>query len=347
MPVFSTPARTFPAPAYANSRHSIFAAVPKEPYAVGPSEFGVLAIEDGGFCNFMESPVVVGPDGQSVISDYSSNYHGLIRFHPHRLADCSAKARYIDGTVIAIADDVQVANIYHWISDWLPRLAFLGPRIREVYVATAGITSGFQRETLRLCGVEADRIIPLGNFEAVRAREMLVPSNLREIVHPGFTAAPWVLSYLRGTLGLGALREATTAGDAGDRLYISRADAQGRRVVNEAELMSCLEQSGYRRIVLSELPLVEQIATVARAKRVIGLHGAGLTHFAFSAAGSRLLEILPSSYGMLSFYIYAGGLGADYLTYVADRIVPGIDPSFDDVEIDVADFAARCRGFYA
>ena len=32
--------------------------------------------------------------------------------------------------------------------------------------------------------------------------------------------------------------------------------------------------------------------------------------------------------------------------YVAEQTVPGPDPSFDDVAIDIDDFAARCRTFY-
>jgi hypothetical protein len=74
---------------------------------------------------------------------------------------------------VPIADDVQLANIFHWIIDWLPRLAFLGPaaRKRDVFVATSPLTAKFQWETLRLCGVDADRIITVGNFEAIQARD--------------------------------------------------------------------------------------------------------------------------------------------------------------------------------
>jgi len=347
--VFSTPSRRFPPPHAANSRHLMFDGLPSETYAVATPDFSVLSLTDSYICHFLEAPVIVAPDGRTVVRDYSSNYSGLLHFHPRRLADCTAQARYIDGIVVPIADDVQLANIFHWIIDWLPRLAFLGPgvRKRDIYVVTSPLTAKFQWETLRLCGVDEDRVVTVGNFEAIRARQLLVPSNLGEVVHPGFTAAPWVLSYLRSTLGLGALRQASVVPKAGDRIYVSRRDASHRRIGNEDELAARLARAGYREVALSSLPLVDQIATFTNADSVVGLHGAGLIHFAFTPERARLLEILPQSYAIPTLYLLAAGLDAEYLSYVTDLVIPGSHASFDDVAIDVADFTTRCQEFLA
>lgn len=346
--VFGTPPRRFPPPRWANLRHDTFAGLPDTEYPVETPDFRILSLPDAYLCNFLEAPVVVAADGETVVADYSSNYAGLMRFHPKPLRECLAEAPYIDGTVVLIADDVQAANIFHWTIDWLPRLAPLGARSRsrDVFVATARISADFQRESLRLCGVDMDRVIPLENFGAVRAREIIVPSDVAQIVHPGSEAAPWVLDYLRATLGFGALGEAGARRDAADRIYISRRDARSRRVVNEAELVERLAQVGYREVLLSEMPLVEQIATFASASRVVAVHGAGLIHFAFTPPGARLLEILPRSYAIPTLYMLAAGMGNEYLSYVAERVVPAANPAFDDIEIDVADFEARCRDFY-
>lgn len=350
--IFATSVRRFPPPRTANIRHRIFDGVPLEEYDVATPDFRVLTVPDGYFCQFLGAPLIVAADGETVIADYSSNYAGLVHLHPRQLRDLIHSARYVEGSVVPIADDVQVANIYHWVSDWLPRLAFLGSAVSrrpDLFVATAAIGAPFQWDSLRLCGFDADRVIPLANFTAIRARELLVPSNLGTIVHPGFTAAPWVLAHLRATLGFGAAMQAIreNSGGAGDRIYISRRDARARRIVNEPALLARLAGDGYREVVLSELPLVEQVATFARARRVIGAHGAGLVHFAFSPPGARLLEILPESYGLPGHYVIAAGLGNDYLSYVAEQVVPGINVSFDDVVVDVDDFDARCRDFYA
>src|SRR5262249_17494431 len=140
--------------------------------------------------------------------------------------------------------------------------------------------------------------------------------------HPGHKAAPWVLSYLRSTLGLGAALECDTARRDDDRIYISRRDAPGRRIVNEDELMAHLAQYGYREVVLSGLPLIEQIKIFSSASRVISMHGAGLVNIAFSPRGARLVEILPKTWGMAGFYMISAGLSNDYLSYVTNDIVP-------------------------
>jgi capsular polysaccharide biosynthesis protein len=346
--LFSTPLRRFAAPGIANVRHSMFKHLPAVDYDVSTPDFSILTIPDGYVCNYLGAPVVVAADGETVIADYSSNYAGLLRFHPRHLRDCLAEAQQIDGTVVLIADDVQVANFFHWTIDWLPRLAFLGPhsRSRDVFAATAQIGADFQPESLRLCGIDRDRILPLGNFAAVRARELLVPSSIAQIAHPGFSAAPWVVTYLRATLGLGALQEVGSQGKTDGKVYVSRRDAAGRRVVNDAELVSRLRKAGYREIVLSTMPLAEQIAIFATASRVIGLHGAGLVHFAFTPPGARMLEILPASYAIPTPYILAAGMGGEYLSYVAEDVVLGPNPALDDVRIDVDDFEARCRDFF-
>ena len=111
--------------------------------------------------------------------------------------------------------------------------------------------------------------------------------------------------------------------------------------------MARLAGAGYREVALSSLPLVDQIAAFANADSVIGLHGAGLIHFAFTPPGARLLEILPQSYAIPTLYVLAAGLGGEYLSYVTDQIVPGSHPSLDDVAVDVGDFAERCRDFLA
>jgi capsular polysaccharide biosynthesis protein/SAM-dependent methyltransferase len=346
--VFGTPTRRFPPPRWANLRHETFEGLPDTDYPVETPGFRILSLPGAYLCNFLEAPAVVAADGNTVIADYSSNYAGLMRFHPKPLRECLVPAPYIDGTVVLIADDVQAANIFHWTIDWLPRLAPLGARrySPDLFVATGRIGADFQRESLRLCGIDMERVIPLENFAAVRARQIIVPSDIARIVHPGSKAAPWVLDYLRATLGFGALGEAAPRRDAAHKIYISRRDAGSRRIVNEAELSARLAKAGYREVLLSEMPLAEQIATFASASRVVAVHGAGLIHFAFTPPGARLLEILPKSYAIPTLYMLAAGMGREYLSYVAERVVAAADPAFDDIEIDVDDFEARCRDFY-
>ena len=254
------------------------------------------------------------------------------------------EAPFIDGTVIPIADDIRPLNFCHWLVDWLPRLGFLGPTAYKpsVYVLTTPLVANFQRDTLRMCGFDESRVIALEDFHAVRARELLVPGDLREIPHPIYKGAPWALSYLRSTIGLSSIMQVSGDLRRREKIYVSRSDATRRRIVNDAELAAALARFGYRRIELSGLSLAEQVTRFAYASHIISLHGAGLSNLALATPGTQVIEIFPERYGLLSFAVIAASMSCPYATYIADKTVPAAITQFDDVEVDVTRFLDAC-----
>jgi capsular polysaccharide biosynthesis protein len=197
----------------------------------------------------------------------------------------------------------------------------------------------FKRATLRACGIADERVVWLPDFAAARAERLLVPRDCRAIPHPAHKAAPWALDFLRSRVGLAAPLGRPTP----RKLYVSRADAAGRRVLNEDAVMRVLAPLGYHSVTLSGRSVAEQAALFAGASRVVGPHGAGLTNIVFAPPGARLLEILPRSYGTPAFYLLAAGGGVEYASYVAADVRPGGRDQVDDVVIDLADFV-RCCG---
>ncbi len=75
------------------------------------------------------------------------------------------------------------------------------------------------------------------------------------------------------------------------RLYISRADAPKRRILNEAEIMTRLEPFGFERVVLSNMPVEQLVAAFANAEVILAPHGSGLTNILFSPPGAQVIEI--------------------------------------------------------
>jgi capsular polysaccharide biosynthesis protein len=67
-----------------------------------------------------------------------------------------------------------------------------------------------------------------------------------------------------------------------ERIYISRAKAGKRRVLNEDALVSCLEKYGFRRVFLEELSFRQSVELFHKAEIVVGPHGAGLGTMFFS-----------------------------------------------------------------
>ena len=126
-------------------------------------EFRVLELPDAYFCHYPDGPLVVSAEGDRVARDYSGRFAGLVHYIETPLRRVLADAVKIDGTVIVLGDDVRPLNFCHWLVDWLPRLAFLGERVRrpDVFVVVPPLSADYQWETLRLAGIPPERVIQL------------------------------------------------------------------------------------------------------------------------------------------------------------------------------------------
>jgi capsular polysaccharide biosynthesis protein len=297
----------------------------------------VAEIPDGMFLQFARAPLALA-DASTLVAEYSSRYAPLLGHYDADPAEILTRARFVAGAAIVLCDDIFPLNYSHWLADTLPRLAFLGAR-PDVSVIVSEQDAPFKRATLRACGIADERVVWLPDFAAARAERLLVPRDCRAIPHPAHKAAPWALDFLRSRVGLAAPLGRPTP----RKLYVSRADAAGRRVLNEDAVMRVLAPLGYHSVTLSGRSVAEQAALFAGASRVVGPHGAGLTNIVFAPPGARLLEILPRSYGTPAFYLLAAGGGVEYASYVAADVRPGGRDQVDDVVIDLADFV-RCCG---
>jgi capsular polysaccharide biosynthesis protein len=194
---------------------------------------------------------------------------------------------------------------------------------------------------LQACGVPEERIVPVGPWDAVQARHLFVPSHLSAILHPAWKASAWATKYLRALF----LTPEEASARPTRRLYVSRRDATGRRVVNEGALVERLAEEGFEEVTLSGMGVAEQARLFASAKAVVAPHGAGLANLVFCRQGARVVEIFARTYGTPAFWLVADGRRLQYATYVVDRVAGGSRSQLDDVEVDVDDFEARALPF--
>ncbi len=326
-------------PVFTNGRPACF---PEHAGVEYSPAFEVLELEAGYLAQISRAPVVLTSNGATALADFSSPYAGLLHGYDLDLREILAGARRVAGTAIVLCDDIHPLNYSHWLLDELPRLALLGER-RDVTVITSDGDRPFRRESLRLCGFADRQVVQLGDFSAVSADRLLVPRDIAEMPHPAHKAAPWALDFLRNRLGFTALAAHGPRVATPKKLFVSRDDGVGRRIINESALMQAIGGLGYVRVTLAGRSLAEQVALFAGATHVLGAHGAGLTNVAFSPHGARLLEIFPRSYGTPAYYVLAAGQGNPYAAYVAAEVIPGDRTQTDDVRLDVADFM-RCCG---
>ena len=104
------------------------------------------------------------------------------------------------------------------------------------------------------------------------------------------------------------------------RIYVSRADATVRRLVNEAEVVATLQPLGFEVLTLTGMPVAEQIARFAEAEIIVGPHGSGLTNLLFAARRAVVIELMPHDNVNHCFWLMANALGQRY-TFLSGRVV--------------------------
>ncbi|MGC9525761.1 MAG: tetratricopeptide repeat protein [Limnospira sp.] len=220
----------------------------------------------------------------------------------------------IDGTV-AVLSGLSGHIYFHWMVDVLPRIELLRragvdfDRVDGFVVNSRQLP--FQRETLNRLGIPESKMIESDRVPYIQARQLLVPS----FASPTGWLQPWGLEFLRRTF-LQQLEG--DAGDYPDRIYVSRATARHRRVLNEEEVMAVLNPLGFVRILPEQLSFSQQVALFSRAKVVVGPHGSGLTNLAFCRPGTKALEFISPHYDRHYYWVISQALGLEHYSITGD-----------------------------
>lgn len=186
-------------------------------------------------------------------------------------ADC----RYVSGSwILGISN--YASSFYHLISDLL--FTALSEQAEGILLPQ-GFPHLFQ-ELLSGTGLKILQL-PAGAYLVER---LVLPESR----YPEWT--PQKVSVLRHFLQ-SFLRSDSSSEPR--RIYVSRALASRRRLVNEAQCRPLFERYGIEIVHLEQLTLVEQITTCAHAEWLLGPHGAGLVYLLLTAPTTCFLEIRP------------------------------------------------------
>jgi len=194
-------------------------------------------------------------------------------------------------------------NYYHWTIESLPRLAGVERYEKETGEQPTIIVpedpSSWMLESLELLGIDDDRICQLDTHCAVD--RLVVPT------HPGPTPAEceWLHNQMQATVNKSATNQAYEA-----RIYISRQNATRRRVKNEQEVVDLLQSYGFKKYILEEMSVSDQVALFSNAEFIVAPHGAGLTNVVY-ADSATVIELFGKS-KKTTFYRLAELLEHDY-----------------------------------
>lgn len=220
------------------------------------------------------------------------------------------------------------SNHFHWLTDFLPRLALLerAPELPSAALLVHSAIDATQRETVGMAldaaGLPPRALHPVPDG-LIGIREAAVPTRVPRAAAVAF--------WRRFVDRLGLSRAAPTR-----RLLLCRGNVARRRLVDEPALISALAAEGFEAVDPGTLPLLDQIRLFAEAAVVAGVHGAALTGALFMAPGARVIELRhPDLTG--EFRQIADAAGLDWQAVPVDPIVdPAIAPVHRDVRMQAA-----------
>ena len=215
-------------------------------------------------------------------------------------------------------------NFYHWMLETFPKFGLLehsGIKVQKYLVSSS---FDFQKDCLSILNIDLTSTVCPKTNELMMVEDLVAPSAVGPIGVP----TEFAVGYLREKFS-----NYLSTGTPSRRIYITRAGALARRVVNEAALVTALALFGFEVVRLSELPLTEQARTFSEAEIVIGPHGAGMTHVVFQQPQSRgMIEFMPETYSHECFRMICDITGTPYRRIVSRTR----DPAVHDIEVDVA-----------
>lgn len=275
------------------------------------------------------SVAILTADGY-LLNDVSREYPGQLptcQFHStvQRISQPQAgvKVEQIKGRVAALSG-LSGHNYFHWMIDILPRLELLqrsGLDLNQIdwfWINHSQLP--FQQETLRQLGISEQKILSSDHHSQIQAEQLIVPSFAG---HLGWLE-PWALAFLRRQfLQKSFLQQAGLNSSYGrshpERIYISRANAHHRRVLNEPAILERLQSLGFVTVELESMSLAEQISLFCHAKVIVAPHGGGLTNLIFCTPGTTVIEFFSPNYIRHYYWVISQQLGLQHYFTVGDK----------------------------
>ena len=259
---------------------------------------------------------------------WTNRWHHLFRRlklpRPHRL----------EGRICAILEP-QADTYGHWLLDFVPRFAraksLLDQRGEKVRYLIEYRSRSHERELLAALGLtEAD----------IEARQPGKRYDADYWFLPSPTSRSAMNLSLESITALRALFPAPMpASPTRRRLYLSRSRDRFRRVLNEPEVVRCLEARGFEVVNPGDLTVLEQARLFASAEVVVSVISSGLANMIFLSPQSVVIEIFPEDFFMPIQWFLAELCGLRYYYFFASGHQPaaidGIGNRHADLIVDI------------
>lgn len=198
---------------------------------------------------------------------------------------------------VAILSQIGSMNYCHWLLEILGRLAILEINNIEYDWICVSDNKPFIKKILELWGIDPSIVInPVDQNFTIQAENLIIPSLVTRTdqghKHFGNFVHPYTVNYTRNKLLNAASKYTIDTTKLSKRVFISRKDGyNSRRILNEDDIFNLFEAHGFKRYILGDMSILEQITLFNNADIVIGEHGAGLANVLFCHENARVIEL--------------------------------------------------------
>lgn len=212
-------------------------------------------------------------------------------------------------------------NHSHWLTAHMPKLLWLRQRNRLEHVMLPAERTPPMDASMRLAGLEPEGFASFGTDRPLQVDELTILGTDR--------FRPELLQLLPPAYRVG------TGEVASRRVFISRAHAVRRRLVNEDDVWARLGPAGFERVCMEDLHFEAQVELMRRTAVLVAPHGAGLTNMIFCPPRTHVIEIADLAFPNPNFYALAAALRHRYWLVAAEAL-GDCHPLEKDLRVDPA-----------
>jgi len=209
-------------------------------------------------------------------------------------------------------------NWAHWLQWHLPKIVLLQREMPGLKIIMPGSHRFASVErSVQLLGVDPECLVPMST--AVLDVDELVVITMDDY---------------RDTM-LHRVRDAMLHNpDPKRKIFLSRAKATWRRLINEEDCWNVLREHGYERIYMEDLDFDQQLELMRETAVLFSVHGAGMANMIFAPQGLRVIEVYDASFPNPQYYALAVTLGHRYWLLHC-RHEGEFRPGYHDISVDM------------
>jgi hypothetical protein len=130
------------------------------------------------------------------------------------------------------------------------------------------------------------------------------------------------------------------------RVYLQRKKQSGRNLTNAAEILDIISDYGFEIVYTDDMTFHDQMKLFSETEYLISAHGAGLVNIIYRRnAPMRLLELFPSAYVMMHYYLLCRMFGFQYDYLIGPSEESGaLNPNFT---IDAASLKEKLAQWFS